>query len=318
MNSTLPRSTTRIAQFGLALFTVLISTSCFHRASQAPTAVRYDETTSAAVNTELEGMKGRYNTAMEAERFETARIERDRMIFLTRVEIDKWYAALEQKLHETRASFNSWTDFAELGLAGAAAIASPVDTKTIYATVLSVTKGTRLSIDKNWFREKATESLINAMRAGRNQQLAIIIKKMTGNSANRYTFEEAWGDLIAYHQAGTIQGGLVTLAAQTGDRAVKSEEEVNQANQARYAEVNDAMTADEAAENGTMRELVRKMSMDQRRKTLEQIDGQAPASSSDADVNSLITQKLTQLAMKQSVPDRQKIITAIKANAPTQ
>lgn len=318
MNSTLPRSTTRIAQLGFALLAVLFSTSCFQTTNPAPSAVHYDEARSAAVDTELDSMKKRYNSAMETGRFETARIERDRMIFLTRVEIDKWYAALEQKLHESRASFNSWADFVELGLAGAGAIAAPVDTKTIYATVLSVTKGTRLSIDKNWFREKATESLINAMRAGRNQQLAMIIKKMTDNAANRYTFEEAWGDLITYHQAGTIQGGLVTLAAQTGERAVKSEEDVNKANRPRYAEVNDEMTAAEAVENGKMREIVRGMSIDQRRKTLEQIDGQAPASSSDADINSLIAQKLTQLALKQSVPDRQKIITAIKANAPTQ
>ncbi|MDP3071874.1 MAG: hypothetical protein Q8N18_16400 [Opitutaceae bacterium] len=230
MKSSHPRSIVAL----LLLAVLITSSGCLTTTNLAPRPIRFAEK-----NQEFEDkfseLKKTYEAAMQpGGNADSGRVARDRLIFLLRVEIDKWYAQLELELHETRAKFNSWSDFLELGLSGAGAIASPVDSKTIYATLVSVSKGTRLSIDKNWFREKATESLMNAMRTGRSLQLAQIVKKMTASSANAYTFEEAWGDLIAYHQAGTIQGGLVLLAATTGEKAKEAEAKVDNANFSRY------------------------------------------------------------------------------------
>lgn len=294
---------------------LLLPCGCQHTTSSAPKVVRSVDGETSLTGTNIAEFWTLYDSAMKSGDFDKARTIRDRMIFRVRVDIDGWYAALEQALHEDRASFNTWTDFLELGLAGAGALASQVDAKTRFATVLGVSKGTRISYDKNWYREKATEALINAMRAGRNQQLALIITK-TAQNADRYTFEEAWGDLIAYHEAGTLQGALIILAATTGTAATRSEQDVAQANKARYTQINDEMTPAMVQENQEARAIAAKMNLEQWRKTLAAIDGKEPSATTEAEVKKLIQAKLDLLFQKQTANERKKILDAFKANAP--
>lgn len=303
----------RAVSASLLLGPLVLVSGCLHTTAVAPKPVRFDES-STEFDNKFESLKAEYDTAVGNNAATLkARVARDRLIFSLRVEIDKWYAQLEQELYESRASFNSWADFLELGMAGAGAIATPVHTKTIWATLLSAAKGTRLSIDKNWFREKATESLMNAMRAGRSLQLAQIVNKMTANNAAQYTFEEAWGDLVAYYQAGTVQGGLVLLAATSGEQAKVAEGEVEKAQQARYPALV-AATPAMITETADTRTKALALPPAAKRAVLEELEIEIPADADDAKLAELINTLVQKLATA-TAEERQKIIAAISKQA---
>jgi hypothetical protein len=294
---------------------LVLGTGCLQTTAVAPKPVRFEENNSE-FESQFNSLKSTYDSAVSGDpAAANARLARDRLIFLLRMEIDKWYAQLEQELYETRASFNSWADFLELGMAGAGAIADPVHTKTIWATLLSATKGTRLSLEKNWFREKATESLMNAMRTGRNLQLAQIVNKMTANNAAQYTFEEAWADLIAYYQAGTIQGGLVLLAATSGDQAKAAEDKVDQAHAARYPALVSATPA-MVTETADTRTKALALPAASKRAVLTALGVDIPPDADDAKLTELINAVVQRLATA-TAADRKKIIDAINQPPPS-
>lgn len=173
-----------------------------------------------------------YTTAMEAKDYAHAQVLRDRMINGIRVEIEMNYREFEQKLYAGRAAFNTTADIAELALAGAATITHGESAKTIISGVLTAVKGGRLSYDKNFFREKTTEAIIASMQAGRSTKLAHIIESMNVE-VQRYPFEEAWADLVDFFYAGTIEGGLLALTSDAGNKAEAGKRELKAAERVR-------------------------------------------------------------------------------------
>jgi len=184
-----------------------------------------------------------YRDLMKAGRISEATQQRDGMIQRIRVEIDAWYGQLEEDLYQQRASFNTWADVFELGLAGATGITNGARGKTVLAAILSAEKGSRLSYDKNWFREKTTEVLINAMRSERDKWLAEINGKMSVCRADKYSFEEAWADLLLYFRAGTPEGGLLALTASSGQQAAEAKTAIQDQNQERIDAIRGASAA---------------------------------------------------------------------------
>lgn len=144
---------------------------------------------------------------------------RDQMINSIRVEIEMNYRSFEQNLYSGRASFNTAADITELALAGAATITHGEQAKTVISAVLLAAKGSRLSYDKNFFREKTTEAIIASMQSERSKKLTQIINGM-GLNAEKYPFEQAWVDLVDFFYAGTIEGGLLALTSDAGNNAV--------------------------------------------------------------------------------------------------
>jgi hypothetical protein len=157
-----------------------------------------------------------YRTAIKENRITDATIVRDTMIQRVRLEIDGNYHQFEQKLFGDRAYFATAADWVELGLAGATTVVAGEGTKTILGAVLTATKGARLSLDKNFFREKTTETIMSAMQAERLKRLTLITQKMTSGTAAQYSWDEAWVDLLDYFYAGTIENALLSIAGQTG------------------------------------------------------------------------------------------------------
>lgn len=211
----------------IAISTLLLAAllgGCFSIPSQdKPKVIVPDKKTGQYTYESLEADVRAYNNCFDAAGQLTnatlARQLRDRMIFGIRSEIDAWYLQLEEDMFEQRASFNTWADFLELGMAGAIGIVHGKADKTVLAAILSTGKGTRLSYDKNWFREKTTEVLITAMRAERTKALTAINGKMQNSTVTQYSFAEARADLIGYFQAGTLQGALIALSTDTGQKA---------------------------------------------------------------------------------------------------
>ena len=263
---------------------------------------------------ELSQLLKSYNSSMDQKNYDDARVPRDRMIELIRTDIDLLYVDVETQLYEKRAEFNTLADFAELGLAGAGAITNGERAKTILATILGVGKGTRLSYDKNWYGEKATASLINTMRAGRDSKWVDILKKMTANNAGRYPFEEAQADLIGYYQSGSIYSALVDLAAATGKTATDKANAVIEANTPRYPVLAKA-TLDTVAENNKLREQGLKMTTTQSRVVLEHLNITIPADATDSSIKDLLLDQVAKL-ITAGPAERKKIVDAFNTNSP--
>jgi len=147
------------------------------------------------------------------------------MISRIRADIEANYREYETLLFAGQAGFNVWSDTVELALSLATTVAGDKGTKTVLGAVLTAIKGERLSIDKNFFREKTSEMIISKMQANRDRVKTRILDKMVKLPADSYTFEEALVDLIEYFNAGTLQGAIVSLANEAGKDAVEAKEE---------------------------------------------------------------------------------------------
>lgn len=159
---------------------------------------------------------------------ELATMQRDIMINRIRVVIEGNYRVYETELFGKRALFDTTGDIFELGLSTASTISTVNNVKTILSAILTGVKGSRLSIDKNFFREKTTEIIVSKMRASRDYTKNEIIKKMSHFDAKGYNFEEAWVDLLEFYYAGTLQGGIQALANEAASDAAKASKETKQ------------------------------------------------------------------------------------------
>jgi hypothetical protein len=295
--------------FACAVFLSLVA-GCGTLRSKPPVTVSNGTPITQFSEKDFGAAQEEYRAAMERLDYDKATVVRDRTIFRIRVDVDGWFADLEERLYQQRAGFNTLADFAELGLAGAGALTHGEHAKTVLATILGVGKGTRLSYDKNWFREKGTESLINAMRAGRNSKLAGILNKMTANRANKYTLEEAWSDMIAYYQAGTLQGGLLSLLANTGEQAAKSEQTVKAANEARYPALISATPA-MIAENEQAVDKAMRLPVDKLRALLNDLNVAVPANADASALRALIN-TYVQTLLTATPDERKNFIDAVR------
>ncbi|MBL8963807.1 MAG: hypothetical protein KF787_04315 [Phycisphaeraceae bacterium] len=150
-----------------------------------------------------------------------ARECRDMMISRIRADI-RWNSGeFEEHLRERMAGWETGADLAELSLSLATTVTGGEGSKTVLAAILTAVKGARISVDKNYFREKTSEALIAMLRASRIEKDTLIVRKMTALDAHEYTFEEAWNDLIDLYYAGTLTSALQRLADHAG---AKSEE----------------------------------------------------------------------------------------------
>lgn len=204
---------------------ILVGMSACSIVPTAPSSLGYGSSVTTYSEADFQKDRKGYETLLETGEFERARILRDRMINRIRLEIEINYRKFESEVYGDRAGFNTAGDFVELGLAGATALTGGAATKTILATVLTALKGSRLSVDKNWFREKTTEALVAAMQSQRTIKLNQIIDKMANLPANLYAFEEAWVDLVEFFYAGTIEGALLSLTADAGKAVVDAKED---------------------------------------------------------------------------------------------
>jgi hypothetical protein len=173
-----------------------------------------------------------YNTAVNDEKFELAKLRRNEMIFQLKRNIDANYLEFENGLFIGKATSNILFDITELGAALAGTISNGERAKTIISSSLSMFKGSRKSAEINLFREKTTESLIQTMRASRSKRETKINIGLRNTVAD-YTLEESLGDLIDYFYAGSLSNALVELSQQAADKANDAKNEADDATKKR-------------------------------------------------------------------------------------
>lgn len=176
-----------------------------------------------------------YRTLIEKNNLVAATSLRNAMIHRIRVEIEINYRKFELSLFSSRATFSTISDWTELGLAGATTVVGGDQAKTVMAGILTALKGGRLSVDKNWFRERATEAIISAMQSERSKKLLLITGKMSSGNALQYPFEEAWADLVDYFYAGTLESGIQALAVDAGKTTANAKTDFQNAERQRIA-----------------------------------------------------------------------------------
>jgi len=164
-----------------------------------------------------------YRTAVKSRDAETARTERNQIVFRIMAQIEAAYGHFEASLTTSRAAALTSADAAQLGLTAAATVVGAAGVKNILTATATALGGTRLSFDKNFFEQKTTESLIAQMRASRKTQQAQMLRGLATRDVQSYPLENAWTDLVRFYYAGTIPSALVEISSKAGADAVKAD-----------------------------------------------------------------------------------------------
>jgi hypothetical protein len=212
------------------LLCVLLLTGCPSKPSK-PSAL------SALITVKLDEFQaddGNYNRAYESGDLDKARRLRNRIVERLMNMVDNNYFEFEDQLARRRDGQNILFDLTELGASAAATITNGERAKTIIASALTGLKGGRKSIDQNVFRERTTEALIAKMREGR-AEIGSQINDRLDASVETYSLERAYGDVINYFFAGTLQNGLQKLSQDAGRAATVAENNAAAAEDMRIA-----------------------------------------------------------------------------------
>jgi len=161
-----------------------------------------------------------YRTATEPGKpdLAAARVYRDRIVYGMMADIEYLFRDYESNLFINSARFNIGGDFLELGLSTAATLGNGARTKTILSALGAAAAGNRISIDKNFFRQRTFEAIVNSMEARRSAVEKRILDQLQ-KSVEFYPFEAALKDLREYFFAGTLEGGLTELQQETSAAA---------------------------------------------------------------------------------------------------
>jgi len=220
----------RSVRFLAFLVFVPTLTGCFNTMAPTPPKILAPAITSYPASVYSVDVNA-YRVAINSKDYTQARVLRDQIVYRTLADIESTYGRFEVQLTTSRATESVLADTAQLGITAATTVVSASDVKDILAASLSGLQGTQLSIDKNFFREKTTESLISQMRADRKNLEAQIVSRLAAQDvipttdpttkANiaAYSLDAAWIDVTQYYYAGTVPSALVSIATTTGNNA---------------------------------------------------------------------------------------------------
>jgi len=253
-----------------------------------------------------------YKTDYDKPDLVAATLLRDRMIKRIEFDIERNFMEYKRVLFLNRAGFNVAADFFEIGLGLATTVTTGAGAKTVLGAVLTAFKGDRLSFDQNYFREKTTETLILKMEADRTEVGNRINDKMSKLQADKYTFEEALVDLVDLFDAGTLQGALVSLAADTGKQAADQKAKKQEIDYFRTA------SAEQVATLTTLRasfsklysdwskvqgnQTAAKPFVDKVKAALKELQVTIPSTATDAALLQLLNDQITKLTDATAVP----------------
>jgi hypothetical protein len=174
-----------------------------------------------------------YNNDLSAYKSSTSvgRISyRNKIVFLVAAEIDKNYAAFKNSFFVERATTETLLDIAQIGLTSAVTLAGGAPTKAILGAIATGVSGSRLSFNKNFFKEKSLDLLLSRMDALRTEMWSQIYLKLKGpgSTDETYSLYEAERDLVAYYQAGSLQMAFQDIIAESGATQKKSETQIRE------------------------------------------------------------------------------------------
>ncbi len=166
----------------LPLCFLLIAGAVANGCALRPTVDFTDNTSFAGqINSHFEKIQTEYFENLGANNATAARQKRDELIHDALSHIDNAYGDFVTDLTAGRNTSNFIADVVELGTSAAVGITSGVRTLQILGVALTGFKGTRRSVDLNFYKEQSTPVLINKMDDNRAKVHAtILIRKQEG------------------------------------------------------------------------------------------------------------------------------------------
>ena len=158
---------------------------------------------------------------------EAAKILRNRIVFRIMSQIEAAYGDFENRAFYGRATANTLGDAAQLGVTSAAVVVGASGVKDILNATSAALAGTRISVDKNFFEQKATEALLAQMRASRRTLKNQLLLNLNKQDVAHYPLDEAFSDLTDYYYAGTISSALVEVANKAGADAKAAKDQLD-------------------------------------------------------------------------------------------
>lgn len=140
---------------------------------------------------------------------------------------DANYLKFKNELLTGRAATDTVGDIAELLLSTAATLTGGVTSKTNLAAASTLLKGSRATVDKNFFAQQTMRAIINSIEAGRASDRRLINEKLK-KSAAEYPLSEAIAEAQHYQSRASLSSAILDIANQTGTNAALQTFQLNQ------------------------------------------------------------------------------------------
>jgi len=216
------------------LLVSLVLAGCSMRHPRPPAAIAPGNAATSYSSDEFDKDLQAYRAALDAQppQLEKALQLRDVMIGRIIAHVQVNYKRYEESIFYNRALFDTGSDILGIAVTTAATISNGERVKSILAATATALTGSHLSISKNYFREKTTEILVTKMQAARESTRARITRNML-LPVSQYSIEAALSDLVDFFYAGTLQGALLALSQEVGEKAEQARSEVKAADKER-------------------------------------------------------------------------------------
>ena len=248
----------------------------------------------------------RYNQFVLSNDLDSARVMRDLVVHSVRREIESVYQAFEGGLFANRAAFDVETDVFELLLSTLTTVSTAQRARTNLSALLTGTKGTRLSVDKNVFGEKTYSALVQQMRASRSLVSARILEKIAKLGVGDYPLAEAEVDLVQLFNAGTLHEALIQLSAEAGKNAKEAAVEEKQAARAKLDLATGQQVDQITLVRSKFNQLFASKDVAAARKILKALDNTAKDDLPDQDVWDRLNEEIGKNSAKKDLPKLMK------------
>lgn len=170
-----------------------------------------------------------YRDAVKIGDLSAAQSLRNQIAYHVMADIESSYSRFEMRLTSSRATQETLSSATVLGMTAATGLVGSNEVKDILAATSSAFQGSWQSYDKNFFREKTTESIVSQMRASRKTLQAQLITSLGTRDVSSYPWDAVWIDLVDFYYAGTVPSALVGIASDTGAKAEVATKELREA-----------------------------------------------------------------------------------------
>ena len=140
---------------------------------------------------------------------------------------DMSYLQFKNELLAGRIQSDLMADIAELMLSTATVLTGGITAKANLGAASTLLKGSRSSIDRNFFAQQSMRAIINGMEDGRQKDRLAIFKKLK-TSTLEYPLSLAIADVQQYHSRADLFVAVVDVANQTANSASQSMEKLQE------------------------------------------------------------------------------------------
>lgn len=135
------------------------------------------------------------------------------------------YTHFKNDLLAGKAQTDTIADIAELLLSTATTLTGGLTSKTNLGAASTLLKGSRSTIDKNFFAQQTMRAIVNVMEDGRQQDQLRIIERLK-QPTSAYPLSQAVADVQRYENRANLFAAILDIANRTGTNALVSEREL--------------------------------------------------------------------------------------------